>query len=160
MVMYSNSYICTFLTEPRLYTLSLVYQKGDQSAFIRRDRSPGLRIRRLHDPDARSCRLPADFNHASLSVFESSRLTMISSVITHRARPRGDGAPSGAVLMALGASLPFSIIMWTTGATAQSETSQVGDEEGARMFLSDSFFKLTQSWFSDEMRNLTVSISL
>jgi len=63
---------------------------------------------------------------------------MISSVITHRARPRGDGAPSGAVLMALGASLPFSIIMWTTGATAQSETSQVGDEEGARMFLSDS----------------------
>ncbi len=65
---------------------------------------------------------------------------MISSVITHRARPRGDGAPSGAVLMALGASLPFSIIMWTTGATAQSETSQVGDEEGARMFLSDSFF--------------------
>lgn len=64
---------------------------------------------------------------------------MISSVITHRARPRGDGAPSGAVLMALGASLPFSIIMWTTGATAQSETSQVGDEEGARMFLSDSF---------------------
>ncbi len=65
---------------------------------------------------------------------------MISSVITHRARPRGDGAPSGAVLMALGASLPFSIIMWTTGATAQSETSQVSDEEGARMFLSDSFF--------------------
>ncbi len=95
--------------------------------------------------------VPRIFNHASLSVFESSRLTMISSVITHRARPRGDGAPSGAVLMALGASLPFSIIMWTTGATAQSETSQVGDEEGARMFLSDSFFlfKQTRSWFSD-----------
>lgn len=127
---------CPFLTEPGL--LSVVYQKGDQSSFIRRDRSPGLRIQRLRDPHARSCRLPADFNHASLSVFESSRLTMISSVITHRARPRGDGAPSGAVLMALGASLPFSIIMWTTGATAQSETSQVGDEEGARMFLSES----------------------
>ncbi|KAL4630970.1 hypothetical protein GN956_G14786 [Arapaima gigas] len=49
---------------------------------------------------------------------------MISSVITYRASPCGLGAPSGAILMALGALLPFSIIMWTTGATAQSKTSQ------------------------------------
>ncbi|KAK2496296.1 hypothetical protein MC885_010824 [Smutsia gigantea] len=54
----------------------------------------------------------------------AGRLTMISSVITYRASPCGLGAPSGAILMALGALLPFSIIMWTTGATAQSKTLQ------------------------------------
>ncbi|KAK2517945.1 hypothetical protein Q9233_012866 [Columba guinea] len=55
----------------------------------------------------------------------AGRLTMISSVITYRASPCGLGAPSGAILMALGALLPFSIIMWTTGATAQSKTLQL-----------------------------------
>lgn len=60
---------------------------------------------------------------------------MISSVITYRASPCGLGAPSGAILMALGALLPFSIIMWTTGATAQSKTLQVCDEEGAHSTL-------------------------
>ena len=64
----------------------------------------------------------------------AGRLTMISSVITYRASPCGVGAPSGAILMALGALLPFSIIMWTTGATAQSKTLQVCDEEGASIF--------------------------
>lgn len=65
----------------------------------------------------------------------AGRLTMISSVITYRASPCGLGAPSGAILMALGALLPFSIIMWTTGATAQSKTLQVCDEEGAHSTL-------------------------
>lgn len=40
--------------------------------------------------------------------------------------------------MALGALLPFSIIMWTTGATAQSKTLQVCDEEGSFHLLSAS----------------------
>lgn len=81
---------------------------------------------------------------------------MISSVITYRASPCGVGAPSGAILMALGALLPFSIIMWTTGATAQSKTLQVCDEEGASIFslLLHPLFKGNLDVDSDQIPNL------
>lgn len=81
---------------------------------------------------------------------------MISSVITYRASPCGVGAPSGAILMALGALLPFSIIMWTTGATAQSKTLQVCDEEGASIFslLLHPLFKSNLDVDLDQIPNL------
>lgn len=143
--------------QPQQNTPSLLnrfYQKGDQSVCRRRrvvDREP--RQTRLRGrpsrfgvvsstPDPETSRssnphlamIPRILIMPLCLCVSAGRLTMISSVITYRASPCGVGAPSGAILMALGALLPFSIIMWTTGATAQSKTLQVCDEEGASIF--------------------------
>ncbi|TRY92393.1 hypothetical protein DNTS_028233, partial [Danionella cerebrum] len=92
---------------PRHFVFS--YQQRDQYSFIWSALN-SLQIRRLTDPRSGSSRHPAGFNHASPSVFGSSQLTMISSVIAHGARPRGARAPSGGVLAASGATLPFAVI--------------------------------------------------
>lgn len=156
--------------------LNHLYQKGDQSVCRRPRVADGeLKQRRRQGEQADSgFRVRLQIRGAGRSsnphlatiprilimplclCVSAGRLTMISSVITYRASPCGVGAPSGAILMALGALLPFSIIMWTTGATAQSKTLQVCDEEGASIFslLLHPLFKSNLDLDLDQIPNL------